>query len=149
MTKIMAANVQLKDDIATILQRNQKQHQQQVIEQDRKAAEAEEQRKRLQQEAADLEENKKTKVSFFGRKATNDTPSSNVLELEETAPDPIAGTYIKATGAKPQLSDHNRAIAEAAAVQFKKKEKDIQKAVRQLDGEPEPANKESACCVIL
>lgn len=59
---------------------------------------------------------------------------------------PATGTFQKASGARPKLvDDHNKAIAEAAAKQFKKKEKQIQKACRKLD---EP--KDQGCsCIIL
>lgn len=70
---------------------------------------------------------------------------------EDNAPEQ-AGTYVpkKFKTPQPQNGGMNKEMAEAAAIQFKKKEKQIRSACQRLDNpnaSPEPAA--AGCCIIL
>jgi hypothetical protein len=144
----MPGSVELKGDIAAIMQRNQQLHQQQLEKQEREATEHK--RKKEEEAAAAAEAEAARKKTLFGGLKNKGRTSTAVEPAEELTPpeEPAVGTYKKATGAKPQQSDHDRMIAEAAAIQFKKKEKDIQKAVRQLEG-VDDAKTTGCSCVLL
>jgi hypothetical protein len=61
--------------------------------------------------------------------------------------DPTDGSHRKKNGVRPQTNNtHNKTIAEAAAKNFKKREKNIQDACANLDGDLE--EKYSSCTIM-